>query len=65
MTRKDYGTIAEAIHNSRPHPEYDYDPDGLRAEQWRDTMESVLHLLAARYPNFDRSRFAAACEAGL
>lgn len=61
MTRKDFTLIAQALRNSKC--EF-VTPASAQAgaDQYLMTVAYVAQALATTNPNFDRQKFAAACE---
>ena len=61
MTRKDFTLIAQALRNSKC--EFVTAPSAQAgADQYLMTVAYVAQELATTNPNFDRQKFAAACE---
>ena len=63
MTRKDYVLIAEAMKDSRPAANIDKGSlTGMNMwSVWIETGRNIAAALQTDNPNFNRSRFLAAC----
>lgn len=57
MTRKDFQVIADALRDSRPERQSDFDGNSYRNSQWNEDVDAVTYALQHNYHNFDTEKF--------